>query len=200
MRKLFIVLAMTVVILGCATATSSAAVVPQGVCSAPTLDYPPTPPVLDADLRVLRLDLVPGTRSGQVVLSGAEPGAAYSGTLFSTAIPLPRTVASPGGVLGFTGLAVPGDFELSVLHHLDVVGPCGRAGSYEVCVTSAGELGGVGRCDRSTPVTASDQAGSLARTGQDHLLDLVRAACLVLGIGAFVLYLRRRSAAAGTTS
>jgi hypothetical protein len=36
-------------------------------------------------------------------------------------------------------------------------------------------------------------AGALARTGTDHLFELVRLGIVVLGVGAFVLYLRRRS-------
>ena len=36
-------------------------------------------------------------------------------------------------------------------------------------------------------------AGALARTGTDHLLDIVRLGIVILGVGAFVLYVRRRS-------
>jgi hypothetical protein len=39
----------------------------------------------------------------------------------------------------------------------------------------------------------SASAGALARTGTDHLLDLVRLGIVILGVGAFVLYVRRRS-------
>ncbi len=47
--------------------------------------------------------------------------------------------------------------------------------------------------DRSATAARSASAGALARTGNDHLLDLVRLGILAVGVGALVLYVRRRT-------
>jgi hypothetical protein len=204
MRKFLFVLAAVAVVIGAgipaSTASAAPALAPAApqACGAPG-DYPPTLPTVEPKLKVAALTLAPGTSSGTVEIQGAEPGAVYSGTLYSVAIPLPATAASAAGVLRFTGVTIPPTFQLTALHHIDLFRTC-QVGSLEVCVTSSGRLGAVQACNAAAANAGANgasagqgAAGSLARTGWDHLLDVLRAASLALGVGALLLYLRRRT-------
>jgi LPXTG-motif cell wall-anchored protein len=160
-------------------------------CTTAQVDYPPMPGPLAAGLAVTNAVLPPGTSSGSIELQGATPGAAYSGALYSSVIQLPTALASPAGVVRFTGLAVPASFAAPAVHHIDVVSSCERVGSFEVCITTAGRLGALDRCsDRAA--TSAARAGHLPHTGWDHLVDALRIALLAFALGALALYLRRR--------
>jgi LPXTG-motif cell wall-anchored protein len=155
-------------------------------------DYPPTGATFESHLRVTAVSLTPGTSTGTIVLSGAVADAEYAGTLYSAAVALPASRANTSGVLRFNDLTVPAGFELRAIHHIDVVRSCGLVASFDECITSDGHLGELATCTRA-PGSPSHRSGSLPRTGWDHLFDVLRVAGLALGIGLFLVYLRRRA-------
>lgn len=188
---LAVVAALSVVWIPTSAAFAAPAVAaPAAQVCEPPIDYPPTPPGLNGKLKVTDLALAPGTSTGTVTVSGAEPGAGYSGTVRPAAIDLPATVASSAGVVRFTGLAVPAGLRVPSLHQISVLDSCGRVVSFEVCITGAGSLGAIGGCSAASANQGA--AGSLARTGWDPL-DVLRMGIVALGLGAFLLYLRRRA-------
>ena len=140
--------------------------------------------------------LVPGSASATIVLGGAVPGGDYAGSLFSRVVDLPRTSATGAGVVRFTGLAIPADFRLETVHHLDVHRGCDLVGAFDFCVAANGHIAPAASCHAVVAAASGHASGSLPRTGWDHLFELLRLAALLLGTGTLLLYLRRRRAAA----
>lgn len=162
-------------------------------------DYPPAGPAvaIEASLSLQAGDIDPPLQLASadvsvITIAGAQPGATYCGTLFSTPVTILPTVASPSGVLTFRP-AVGRDFELGAPHHLDVFRNRQLVGAFDFCVTKTGAVTplGKGGCRAA--------AGTkLARTGGDRLLEMVQIAALALAVGAAFIYLRRRRQAAAT--
>lgn len=177
-------------------------------------DYPPTGPFIEAGL-VLNLNgfLLPGHTDGFLNVDGGQPGQTYCGTLFSAPVTLNPVLAGASGSVAFSGFKIPNDFKVNANHHLDVFRDQHLVGAYDFCVTTAGHLVAVGSASclattNATVVSGSNNtvtgtgaatgtkgAGSLPHTGWDHLIQVLKAAALALGLGAFFMYLRRRRAA-----
>ncbi len=180
-------------------------------------DYPPTSPAIESPLLLSFADgfLLPGRTDGHLTVQGGQAGLTYCGTLFSAPVTLTPTVAGTDGAIHFANINVPSDFQLNVTHHLDVFRQQHLVGAYDFCVTSSGSLAAPGSpsCTSTTSPTAvagangtatgsgsgaalgTKAAGSLPHTGWDHLIQVLKAAALALGLGALFMYLRRRRAA-----
>ena len=78
------------------------------------------------------------------------------------------------------------------MHHLDIYKLQVKVGNFDFCVDKKGDIAPTSVCKCGVAA----KPGKLARTGTDHLLDIVRIAVLVLGLGAGAHYLRRRQASA----
>jgi hypothetical protein len=158
--------------------------------------------------------------AGGITISGAIPGFEYCGVTFSAPIVLPAQNASAAGKLVWSGLAVPADFQLNALHHIDVYHQKTKVGNFDFCVKSDGSIGPTSACKPTSVTTAppggttggttggstgattagtstgggavAGSGGNLARTGLDHLLDVLRVALIALALGAAALYGRRR--------
>jgi hypothetical protein len=148
-------------------------------------DYPalPAPTGLEP-LTLLAGHFTPGG-TGTVDIGGAGAGV-YCGQGFSTPFLLPNLTPT-GGKLAYRGFAVPADFELGAMHHLDIYKLQVKVGNFDFCVDKKGDIAPTSVCK-----SVAAKPGKLARTGTDHLLDIVRIAVLVLGLGAGAHYLRRR--------
>jgi LPXTG-motif cell wall-anchored protein len=197
----------TMAVLACLAVTSFLALAPAIASGAPaatpaacfpggaTGDYPPAAPGIEARLAVSLNDglLLPGHTNGRLVVKGAIAGLQYCGTLFSRPVTLPVTTASSTGVLDFDNLVLPTDFQLGVVHHLDVFRQTSLVGAFDFCVNTQGHLVDAASCPASNVKPATK--GSLPRTGMARLLDLLKAAGVAFAAGALFLYLRRRRAA-----
>lgn len=150
-------------------------------------DYPPTGPTvrIEGSLQLVSAHFVPGAR-GQIVLAGAVPGDRYCGTTFSTPITLPAKAADAQGRLSYD-IAVPANFELLEMHHIDVFKEQVKVGNFDFCVDKQGDLAPTSVCKPKTKA-----GGNLAKTGNDHLMVALRAGLVVLALGLGVLYVRRR--------
>jgi LPXTG-motif cell wall-anchored protein len=149
------------------------------------IDYPPSAPGTEIELSLALVNghFDPGA-SGVIGVTGAVPGLSYCGIVFSTPIVLQPQVASGTGGLSYIRFAVPADFQLNAMHHLDLYRQRKLVGAFDFCVKGDGDIG---------PTTACAAGkGKLPRTGVDHLMVLLRWAALALGLGAFFTYLRRR--------
>jgi hypothetical protein len=150
-------------------------------------DYPalPAPTGLEP-LTLLAGHFTPGG-TGSVDIGGAGAGV-YCGSGFSTPFLLPNMSAT-NGKLAYRGFAVPADFELGAMHHLDIYKLQVKVGNFDFCVDKKGDIAATSVCK-----SVAAKPGKLARTGTDRLLDIVRIAVLALGVGAGAHYLRRRQA------
>ncbi len=150
-------------------------------------DYPalPAPSGLEP-LRLLAGHFTPGA-TGRIDIDGATTGV-YCGVGYSTPFLLPNMTAT-NGKLAWRGFVVPADFELNAMHHLDIYKLQVKVGNFDFCVDKKGDIAPTSVCK-----SVAAKPGKLARTGTDHLLDIVRIAVLVLGVGAGAHYLRRRQA------
>ena len=152
-------------------------------------DYPPLPaPSGIEPLTLLGGHFTPGG-TGSADIGGATTGV-YCGSGFSTPFLLPNMTAT-NGKLAYRGFAVPADFELNAMHHLDIYKLQVKVGNFDFCVDKKGDIAPTSVC-KAAAVAA--KPGKLPRTGTDHLLDIVRIAVLLLGLGAGAHYLRRRQA------
>jgi hypothetical protein len=153
-----------------------------------TNDYPPNPgdSNIDPKLALGQGHFDPGGRGEFDVLNGV-PGDVYCGVAFSTPIRLPATAANARGTLNYN-VAVPADFELNAMHHIDVYRRHVKVGNFDFCVNKKGDISPTSACQTG----AKTDGGRLPKTGADHLMDVVRAALVALGLGATALYLRRR--------
>ena len=149
------------------------------------IDYPPTAPGVEIELRLSLVNghFEPGAQ-GFIGVTGAVPGLQYCGIVFSEPIKLQPQVASPAGGLSYIRFAVPADFQLNAMHHLDLYRQRKLVGAFDFCVKADGDIGPTSAC-------GADK-GKLPRTGSDHLLVLARWGAVALGLGAFFTYLRRR--------
>lgn len=176
------------------TSTSASAAPAQAdpdVCfpSGPDVDYPPTGPLVDIDPNLalgVEAFFNPGA-TGEVTVTGAIPGETYCGILYSTPVVLPLKQANAQGNITY-GLAVPKDFELAAVHHIDLFKAQVQVGAFDFCVDKAGKLAPDSACAKGT----MKPGGNLAKTGTNHLLDLLRMALILVAVGATVLYARRR--------
>lgn len=160
---------------------------PEHCLPGSSIDYPATPGA--TALEPLRLDgghFTPGG-TGWIDISGAREGI-YCGIAYSTPILLPNMRAQAGKLM-YRNFAVPADFELNAMHHIDIYKLQVKVGNFDFCVDRKGDIAPTSAC-KATAVAG--KPGKLARTGQDHLMELVRIAILVIGLGAGALYLRRR--------
>jgi hypothetical protein len=163
-----------------------------------SVDYPPSGGDTNIDPR-LQLGpghFDPGGRGHFTVLHGV-PGDVYCGVAFSTPIRLPATRADAQGTLTYD-VAVPADFELNAMHHVDIYRRHVKVGNFDFCVNKKGDISPTSACGSGGKTVASNAGGNLPKTGANHLLDLIRAAIVALGIGAAALYLRRRRLATRT--
>jgi hypothetical protein len=190
-----------------------------------TSAYPPETPAVNIDLN-LKLDFGhydPGG-AGLADVSGGIPGEVYCGINYSAPIVLPAQNASAAGKLTWGGLAVPADFQLNAMHHIDVYHLKTKVGNFDFCVTKTGDIGPASLCKPTSVTTppggttggttggstgattagstggtaVAGSGGSLARTGLDHLIDVMRIALIALTLGAAALYGRRRVRAGRT--
>lgn len=169
-----------------APAASSAPAQAQEACfPGDPVDYPPSAPGAEIELR---LSLVGGHfnpgADGSITVTGAIPGLSYCAIIFSTPIVL-QPKASDGGNISYIRFAVPADFQLNAMHHMDLYRQRKLVGVFDFCVKANGDIGPTSACG------AADK-GKLPRTGADNLLVLLRWGALALGLGAFFMYLRRR--------
>ena len=168
--------------------------------------YPPTGPQIEAGLMLdaSHSNLAHGA-NGTLTLTGAAPGGTYGGTVYSQSVPIPNAVADPSGVVRFQGVSVPSTFQLAAQHEVQITRDGCLVGDFTVCVSALGAVGPKNGCP--TAVSADKGAGSgaaaaggasgvLPHTGLAHLLELLRLAGLAVGLGAMLLYLRRRRLAA----
>jgi hypothetical protein len=132
--------------------------------------------------------LPPGTVTGTITIGNADAGE-FCGTLFSTPVGLP-SMASSGGKLVYQGLAVPSDFKLNAAHHIDVYKTGALVGSFDFCVNKDADIVALNSKTCAT-ATATDH-GALPKTGADRVWEIVRAAMILLVIGAMAVYARRR--------
>jgi LPXTG-motif cell wall-anchored protein len=165
-------------------------------------DYPPSGPAIEPSLRLDLITglLVPSTATGTLTVVGAIPNLTYCGTLFSTPVTLTPRASDASGVLHFDGLTIPSDFKLNSPHHLDVYRQARLVGAFDFCVNGSGHLTALngGNCASSisgSVPTNTKPGGSLPRTGWDHLVQILKIAALVIALGVFLLYVRRRRAA-----
>jgi hypothetical protein len=149
-------------------------------------DYPPT----GADVQIeasLRLEVghfVPGG-SSHIEISGAT-GGGYCGQGFSTPFILPAKDPNAQGRLIYD-VATPADFELGAMHHIDLFKEQVKVGNFDFCVNKKGDLAPDAACHAAKP-----GKGNLAKTGTNHLADLVRIALVLLAAGGAMYYVRRR--------
>jgi hypothetical protein len=157
------------------------------------VDYPPTGPAVQilASLRLLEGHFVPGGGS-HVLIGGATPGK-YCGLAFSTEFVLPLITADPQGFLRYDGVPTPADFELLAMHHIDIYKNQVKVGNFDFCVDAKGDLAPTSVCSASNASKATQKAkGALPKTGTNHLMDLLRIALVLIGVGGGLRYLRRR--------
>lgn len=149
-------------------------------------DYPPAgnEVQIEAGLTLESGQFVPGG-VGVVVLAGAVPNATYCGTAYSTPITLPAKTADSSGKLTYN-IAVPKGFELGAMHHIDVFRSQVQVGSFDFCVDGSGAIAPVKVC---TKVAGQ---GDLAKTGTNHVFDIIRLGVLAIGLGVAAVYARRR--------
>jgi LPXTG-motif cell wall-anchored protein len=156
----------------------------------PNADYPPTPGSAALEpLTLLRGHFDPGA-TGTLDIGGASDGV-YCGRGFSTEFRLPNATADSTGTLRYRGFAVPADFELNAMHHIDIYKLSTKVGNFDFCVDTKGDIAPTSVCK-----AAAAKPDKLPKTGTDHLMDLLRAALLILGVGGGALYLRRRQLSA----
>jgi hypothetical protein len=186
-----------VVCVGVAPITASAAPLPPSVACFPGSDpdYPPTGNAFEAEegLGVFSGHFTKTGNTGTLTISGADAAGIYCGTLYSTPVTLPAQAATPSSTIEYH-TTIPADFAFNAMHHLDVFREQKQVGSFDFCVTAAGDIGPASLCAKTTATTVADASshGKLPKTGTNHLMDLVRAAAVVLGIGGAALYSRRR--------
>jgi hypothetical protein len=149
--------------------------------------YPPVGPKvqIEVGLHLVSGHFVPGG-TGVLVVGGATAGTAYCGFLFSTPVVLSRLMSDAQGLLSYSQ-AIPADFALNAMHHVDIYRQQIQVGSFDFCVNKAGDLAPTSECDAARSVSAS-----LPRTGLAWLLDALKVAALLLALGAALLYMRRR--------
>jgi hypothetical protein len=152
-----------------------------------TNDYPPNPgdTNIEPALALGPGHFDPGGRGRFTVLNGVADNV-YCGVAFSTPIRLPATRANAQGTLSYD-VAVPADFELNAMHHIDIYRRHTKVGNFDFCVNKKGDISPTSACQAG----AKDRS-SLPKTGTDRLLDALRAGLVALGLGATALYLRRR--------
>lgn len=172
-------------------APSSAAPAQDGLqCVVPPdADYPPTPGSVGIEPLVLTSGhFNPGQTAGNsVIIDGAREGV-YCGQGFSTPFFLPNAQANSAGRLSYSNFAVPADFQLNAMHHIDIYKLKVKVGNFDFCVDKKGDIAPTSVC--KTALASKD--GKLPRTGVDQLMALLRAALVALGVGGGALYLRRR--------
>ena len=169
--------------------TSSAAPSQDGLqCVVPPAsDYPPTPGSVGFEPLVLTSGhFNPGSSQGNlVIIDGARDGV-YCGQGFSTPFSLPNAT-STGGRLTYNSFAVPADFQLNAMHHIDIYKLRVKVGNFDFCVDKKGDIAPTSVCK-----ALANKDGKLPRTGVDQLMALLRVALVALGVGGGALYLRRR--------
>jgi hypothetical protein len=167
-------------------------------------DYPPTGNNGTLEPLVLVSGVFNPGASGTVVIGGAVPGDTYCGFLFSTPVTLVPRVADAQGRLTWP-VAVPADFKLVAMHHIDVYKEQSKVGNFDFCVGASGTIVATSTCSPSQQVTSTTKtttqvqantdtkasSGKLPRTGSD-LFGLLQVALLAIGLGAWTLYVRRR--------
>lgn len=150
--------------------------------------YPATGPAtaIEPSLTLISGKLLPST-IGNLLLGGAQPGAVYCGTVFSTPITIPTAVADAAGRLKYS-VAVPADFQVNTTHHFNVYRSRTLVGSFDFCVTKSGDIAKLSACAKSS-------GGGLPRTGTD-VWRLVRIALALLAVGTTFVMVRRKRIAA----
>jgi LPXTG-motif cell wall-anchored protein len=163
-----------------------------------TGDYPPAAPGIEPRLAVSLSDglLLPARSTGnRLVVTGAVPGLQYCGRLFSSPVDLGITTASDSGVLDFNNISLPADFQLGVVHQLDVFRQASLVGTFDFCVNQQGHLVNATACPGGTSSVKPAGSGNLPRTGLARLADFLKAAGVAFAGGVLFLYLRRRRTA-----
>jgi LPXTG-motif cell wall-anchored protein len=188
--------ALSVALIGLVPAMTEAASAQTPPCfpGSITGDYPPATPGAETSLKVDLSTglLLPGTNNGTLTVIGGIPGLTYCGTLFSTPVTASPTPATAAGVIDFANMLIPGNFQLNVVHHLDVYRAGGLVGAFDFCVNSSGHLVSASSCGGGAAVKGE---GALPRTGLARLAELLKAAGIAFAAGVLFLYLRRRRAA-----
>jgi hypothetical protein len=128
-----------------------------------------------------------------VTLLGADPGAVYTGTLFSSPIDIPATAADSSGTLRFTNLVIPASFSVPGSHTLYVYRDGCLAGAYDPCISPTGQL--LTTCPAGQRADKGGGSGLLPRTGMDRLIAMLKAAGVLLAGGTLLRYTRRRRVA-----
>jgi hypothetical protein len=157
------------------------------------IDYPPAGNAVDLEegLGVFSGHFAKPSNLGNLIIEGADPAGIYCGTLYSAPVNLPAQSATAAGTINYTPITVPADFAFNAMHHLDIFRSQVQVGSFDFCVTTAGDIGPASLCAKK-PVTGGNTGGNLPKTGTNHLMDILRAAAIALGLGAAALYSRRR--------
>jgi hypothetical protein len=204
------VLAVLTCIVGLTFASGVAAAAPSQTDvtpTCPTSDYPPTTDGSSAEVVVTAAAFTPGG-SGSLSLSGTIPNHVYSGTIYSTPIPFGPAASDGSGNVSFD-FAVPADFELGEAHSVTLDCDGVLSASFQICVNEVGSLSSLESCAESgagvvetTTTTGANggtprsgtAAGSLARTGLDYALLLLRIALVLIACGSLVVYVQRRRA------
>lgn len=191
-RTLLLGLGLAAMMVGGLTSTASAAPAQDSTVCFPgsDADYPPTGPsvAIEVSLRLLSGHFIPGG-AGHIEIAGAISDTdGYCGITYSAPIVLPAKQPNAQGQLIYD-IAVPSDFELNAMHHIDVFKRQVKVGNFDFCVNKSGDVAPTSQC---VARPAKPPAGNLARTGTNHVTDLVRFGVVLVGLGGAALFVRRR--------
>jgi LPXTG-motif cell wall-anchored protein len=183
----------------------------MGTASAQQSDYPPGttapgPPASVGPPFIESGSFTPGTRQNLGIAAAAiQQGRRYGGTLRSTPVALPSTVAASAGSIVFADVLIPADFALGANHSITVVDEQSGAvvavsnfyvtADGKVLSTASGAAGsgsGSGAGSGSGGSAQRSSAGGLPRTGSDNDMQVKLGIGLVAAGGLAVLAVRRR--------
>ena len=118
--------------------------------------YPPTPPPpLEPAHKVASGSFDPGGPA-TLTVTGAQSGITYCGVVYSVPFYVGQATANASGVMVFGTTSVPADFQLDVLHRLDVYRRGFLVSSTPFCVADPDDngIGVVADFSQCTPVTS----------------------------------------------
>jgi LPXTG-motif cell wall-anchored protein len=167
--------------------SSSTAAVPFANCAGVSGNTAAGASSLEAPLSLTSGTFQPGG-TGEVHVSGAQPGKTYNGIVSGASpISLLPQAATAAGHLNYS-FAVPASFEIGVVHNITLYRDGVRVGNFDFCVVKPGTMAPT----TSTCTDVAAAGGGLPKTGTNHLPQLVLAGLVALATGASALYARKR--------
>lgn len=186
--------------------TKAVQTAPANNCTLGGATYPPgTTPGLNVRLRLdLGLFQLEVAAASSVRISGFDGPGPWCLVLRSDPVVIGDAIAV-NGTATWSGFTVPSDFELDAPHRFDVYRLGTLVGSLPFCARTSGPQQGTAveltsSCEKGAsriPQTLGSKAkpsGNLAYTGFDLMLDLLKAAAVVLALGAILRYAARKRA------